>query len=167
MGGAFTDAAVGNSWLGWVEILGALVELGEFGEGFKCAVFGVDGFGPWDGLCAGDMSASEGPFVGVVGHVGAGTGEFFGRTDVYELALLFDMGDDFVAKGADLGVIAFGSGVGGVVGEGGFGGEGALFVDPFEPAAIHDAAVGVSEEVKHPEGVASPPVVFVAVKDDV
>lgn len=121
MGGAFTDAAVGNSWLGGVEILGALVELGEFGEGFKCAVFGVDGFGPWDGLCAGDMSAAKGPFVGVVGHVGAGTGKFFGRADVYELALLFDMGDDFVAEGADLGVIAFGSGVGGVVCEGGIG----------------------------------------------
>jgi hypothetical protein len=42
-----------------------------------------------------------------------------------------------------------------------------LFVHPFESSAIHDAAIGVTKELEHPECVAGPPVVFVAVENDV
>ena len=37
---------------------------------------------------------------------------------------------------------------------------------PFQPAAVHDLGVGVAEQLEHPEGVARPPVVPVAVEDD-
>lgn len=42
-----------------------------------------------------------------------------------------------------------------------------MLVDPLETTTIHDAAVGMPEEVEYPECVAGPPVVFVAVKDNV
>lgn len=167
MGRAFADAAISNCWLGGVEVLGGLVKLGEFGEGFERAVFGVNGFGPGDGFCSGDMSATKGAFVGIIGHVSAGTGKLLGRADIYELTLLFDMGNYFVSEGANSGIIAFRGDIRGVVCVGGFGGERALLIDPFEASAIHDAAIGVSEKVEYPESVASPPVVFVAIKYDV
>lgn len=41
-----------------------------------------------------------------------------------------------------------------------------MLVHPFEASAVHDAALGVSEKVEHPKGVAGPPVAFIAVKDN-
>jgi len=77
------------------------------------------------------------------------------------------MGEDFISEGSLGGVVAFGGSVVAcwVIGE--VDDEGALFVHPFESTAIHDAAVGVSEELEHPEGVACPPIVFVTIKNDV
>ena len=43
---------------------------------------------------------------------------------------------------------------------------GRLLGDPLVAPAVHDAAVGVAEELEGPEGVAGPPVVLVAVEHD-
>ena len=78
VGGSLADTAVGDCGFIAVDAFGFFVDFFEFGEVFECAVGGVDGGGPRNGSGSRDVSSAEGAFVGIVGHVHTGTGEFFG-----------------------------------------------------------------------------------------
>lgn len=166
MGASLADAAVSDDVITFAETGFAFVDVFEAFSGEEGSVFGVDGAGPGDGFGSGDVAAPEGAFVGVAVHVEAFAGEFLRAADVDELAGFFDVGEDVLAEGPLSGVVADGGGVSRVFGCGDFAGELAAFFFPLGATAVHDGAVGVAEELEHPEGVAGPPVVFVAVEDD-
>lgn len=105
---------------------------------------------------------------GVVGHVGELPAVLLGATHVHQGALAFlhldDVLQDVVPVGPD-GLVPVGDlvaprGVGGDLG-----GEGAAFLHPLLPPAVHEPHVLVAVVLEEPEGVGGPPVVLVPVED--
>ncbi len=165
VGGALTNAAVGDDVVIGFEAKFVGVDLFEFLACFE-GVVGVASGLPWNGLGTGDVTAAQDAFLGVFRHVGEFAGELARGADVNEGFAFAGVAQGVIKKGADAGVVALGrDGVvrGGVAGF--VFGEGAAFGDPLVAAAVEDFAAGVAEEVEDPEGVAGPPVGFVAVED--
>ena len=89
-----------------------------------------------------------------------------GAAHVDELPALLLVVDDLVAQDAVAHVVAIGRGVGRGRITRPVGGPDTALLLPLQPAAVHHVSLGVAEKLEHPEGVASPPVVLVAVEDD-
>ena len=111
------------------------------------------------------MPAADGALVGVVGHVHPLAAVFLRAADVEQLPAGLRVLEHLVAEGPDRSVLL----LRGVVSAWGrdplVRPRPAVELPPLS-AAVHDPAVLVAIELEHPEGVAGPPVVLVAVEDD-
>ncbi len=161
---AFADAAVGDDFFVGGDA-GGFVDVAKFVGGLKGTV-GIYGSAPWNADGAGDVSSADGTFVWVAFHMEFLAAEFFGAADVDELSSGVKVMENAVAENAVAFVVAIG---GDIVSYGiiwYFAGHGAVFLSPFETAAIHNFYAIMAEEGEDPEGVCCPPVAFIAIEDD-
>src|SRR5215469_11769181 len=108
------------------------------------------------------MTAAQGAFLGVIGHVQQFAGVLTGRTDIDQR--LAEVGQYLVLERADLLVVAVHDRVVGRRTVWRLGDERAVLGDPLGPAAVHQAQVRVAEQGAYPQRVRRPPVVPVAVE---
>ena len=92
--------------------------------------------------------------------------EFLWATHIYQRLTGFDMVQHLIAEGADFVIGAGLRRIGASRESGHFLGDIASFVNPFFAAAIHHSCIFMPKQLKDPQSITSPPVIFITVKND-
>ncbi len=112
------------------------------------------------------MAAAERTLLGIIGHVEQLAREFAGRADIDERLAGSGVFEHLVAESADRKVGILGMIFGRRIARFGITDERLAVEFPSLAAAVHDHAFLVAVELEDPKGIASPPIVLIAVVDD-
>lgn len=166
MAGAFADAAVGDDIITWLETRFLFVNAAKFICRLEGGVI-VDRHFPRNAGCAWNMASTEDALLGVFRHVGEFTAEFSRRADIDQWLSILAVGEGLIKEGPDFGIqTLWDRGVGALGKMRNSPGEVPALGDPFFAPAIHDLDLGMAEKAKGPQGIAGPPVRFVAVENN-
>src|SRR5262245_25716268 len=94
------DAAIGDRSASTRQMVLLAVEFFQFASRFERAVFRY-GLRPWNADRSGNMSASQCPFLGIVGHVQQFASVFAGRAHIDQRLAALAVFEHFVAEGAN------------------------------------------------------------------